>query len=110
MTDLLVHIVRRSRRAGLAERVEMSASCQFYLDQAALCAKSAERATLANQRETYVRAGAAWQALADREIDITIAREKRDAEKVARQIEPDLVAGRPDTNALFGAASGGETR
>jgi len=93
----------------------MSASCQFYLDQAALCAKSAERATLANQRETYVRAGAAWQALADREIDITTAREKRDAEKIARQIEPDLVAAhsdpiRPEPISLLDAASGGETR
>jgi hypothetical protein len=101
----------------------MSASCQFYLDQAALCAKSAERATLDNQRATYVRAGAAWQALADREIEITTAREKRDAEKVARQIEPDmpdmpgLVVAAPaafdagrDTTTLFGAAPGGETR
>jgi hypothetical protein len=92
---------------------DMSASCQFYLDQAALCAKSAERATLANQRETYTRAGAAWQALADREIEITAAREKRDAEKVARQVETDLTATgfdtRPDPAMLFGAASGHET-
>jgi|GEM_PF-742699 len=92
----------------------MSASCQFYLDQAALCAKSAACATLDNQRATYVRAGAAWQALADREIEITIAREKRDAEKVARQIEPDLVADRfdsaRDATRLFGAAPGGENR
>lgn len=93
----------------------MSASCQFYLDQAALCAKSAERATLANQRETFTRAGAAWQALADREIEITVAREKRDAEKVARQIETDLMAPpadpfdvRRDPVALFGAANGRE--
>jgi hypothetical protein len=94
----------------------MSASCQFYLDQAALCAKSAECATLDNQRATYVRAGAAWQALADREIEITAAREKRDAEKVARQIEPDLVAVVPSAfdagreTTLFGAAPGGENR
>ena len=88
----------------------MSATCQFYLDQAALCAKSAAGATLANQRETYVRAGAAWQALADREIDIATAREKRDAEKVARQIEPDVVAALPGPISLFGAASGGEIR
>ena len=74
----------------------MSASSQFYIDQAALCAKSAEGATLANQRETYMRAGAAWQALADRENDIATAREKRDAEKVARQIEPDMIGGMTD--------------
>jgi hypothetical protein len=99
----------------------MSASCQFYLDQAALCAKSAERATLDNQRATYMRAGAAWQALADREIEITAAREKRDAEKVARQIDPDLSPGLAgdmpsafeaggDANTLFGASPGSENR
>ncbi len=92
---------------GEPKGAEMSASCQFYLDQAALCAQSAERATLANQRETYVRAGAAWQALADREIDIAAAREKRDAEKVARQIEPDQAR---DRIVQFGAAAGAETR
>jgi hypothetical protein len=80
----------------------MSASSQFYIDQAALCAKSAAGATLANQRETYMRAGAAWQALADRENDIAVAREKRDAEKVARQIEPDQQAG--EGEALSAAA------
>jgi hypothetical protein len=85
---------------------EMSASCQFYLDQAALCAKSAEGATLANQRATYERAGAAWQALADREIDIATAREKRDAEKVARQIEPDQI----EPISLFVASPDDETR
>lgn len=96
---------------------EMSASCQFYLDQAALCAQSAARATLANQRETYVRAGAAWQALADREIDIATAREKRDAEKVARQHDPDFGLGAPAVPfdlaglpAHIGAAPGGENR
>jgi hypothetical protein len=98
----------------------MSASSQFYLDQAALCAKSAERATLSNQRETYTRAGAAWQALADREIEITVAREKRDAEKVARQIDADLLEpvattfdarreARHDPVMLFGAVTGRET-
>jgi hypothetical protein len=92
----------------------MSASCQFYLDQAALCAKSAQGATLANQRATYERAGAAWQALADREIDIATAREKRDAEKIARQIEPDQIVAMPDSArdaiSLFGAAPGAQTR
>jgi hypothetical protein len=82
----------------------MSASCQFYLDQAALCAKSAQGAKLANQRETFVRAGAAWQALADREIDIAAAREKRDAEKVARQLDDEPASAL--RGALFGAASG----
>ncbi len=93
----------------------MSASCQFYLDQAAMCANSAERATLSNQRETFTRAGAAWQALADREIEITAAREKRDAEKVARQIDSDVMAPGAvafelsrDPVALFGAANGRE--
>ncbi len=77
----------------------MTASSEFYLVQAAQCARSAERATLANQRETYLRAGAAWQALADRELDVTTAREARDAEKAARQGFPGLAEG--DTAALL---------
>ena len=61
----------------------MSASGKFYLAQAELCALSAEKTALANQKDKYLRAQAAWQALADREIGIVAARDLRDAEKAA---------------------------
>ena len=73
----------------------MSASGKFYLAQAELCALSAEKTALANQKDKYLRAQAAWQALADREIGIVAARDLRDAEKAALGIaesadaEPD---------------------
>lgn len=66
----------------------MSASSQFYLSQAALCARSAAGASLANERDKYLRAQAAWQALADRELGIKAAREKRDAERAAQPVDP----------------------
>jgi hypothetical protein len=61
----------------------MSASGKFYLAQAATCAQAAEKTQLANQREKYLRAQAAWQALADRENGIVAARDLREAEKAA---------------------------
>ena len=61
----------------------MSASGKFYLAQAELCAQSAEKTALANQKDKYLRAQAAWQALADRETGIVAARDLRDAEKAA---------------------------
>lgn len=61
----------------------MSASGKFYLAQAATCAQAAENTALANQRDKYLRAQAAWQALADREIGIVAARDLREAEKAA---------------------------
>ena len=61
----------------------MSASGKFYLAQAATCALAAEKTQLANQREKYLRAQAAWQALADRENGIVAARDLREAEKAA---------------------------
>ncbi len=86
----------------------MTASSQFYLAQAANCTKSAQNAILANQRDMYLRAGAAWQALADREQDVTAAREQRDADKIARQQGAESPA--IDAATVFGAALGGETR
>lgn len=64
----------------------MSAAGDFYLGQVALCDKAAAAASLPNQRDKYVRAGAAWQALADREIGIRAARDKQAAEKAALRI------------------------
>jgi hypothetical protein len=58
----------------------------FYLTQAEQCAKAAADTLLDNQRDKYLRAQAAWQALADREDTVKAARDKRDAEK-AEQAE-----------------------
>lgn len=59
----------------------MSATTQFYLDQAAQCASSAAGAALDNQRDTFLRAETAWRAMADRAIKVATEREKREAAK-----------------------------
>ena len=59
----------------------MTVSGQFFLNQASSCATSAAGSKLANQRETYLRAQAAWQALADREFGLKAARAQREADK-----------------------------
>ena len=55
---------------------------EFYFAQAASCARAAADCALPNQRETYLRAEAAWRVLANRESAVRAAREKREAEKV----------------------------
>lgn len=59
----------------------MSASTQFYIDQAALCGQNAQSATLANQREVLLKAQAAWQAMADRAIRTASERDRRESER-----------------------------
>ena len=61
----------------------MSVSGKFYLAQVAICERAAEDTVLANQRDKYLRAKAAWQALADRENDIAEARVQREADRAA---------------------------
>ncbi len=56
----------------------MSASTQFYLDQAAECGRNALSAPLANQREIQLKAQAAWQAMADRAIKTAAERDRRE--------------------------------
>ena len=59
----------------------MSASTQFYLDQAAACGRNAQSATLQNQREVLLKAQAAWQAMADRAIRTAAERDRREDER-----------------------------
>ncbi len=74
----------------------MSASGQFYIAQAASCARSAAGTTLPNERDKYLRAGAAWQALADRELGVKAAREQREAERATHAcLLPDGFARQP---------------
>jgi hypothetical protein len=55
----------------------MRATSQFFDQQISLCARRAADSALANQRDMFLRAGAAWQALADREMATQAEREKR---------------------------------
>ena len=63
----------------------MSVASQFYSDQAKACALSAASSRLPNQRETFLRAEAAWQAMADRAQRVSTEREQREADKVVPQ-------------------------
>lgn len=61
----------------------MAAPEQFYLDQVANCAEAASHSTLANERDKFLRAQGAWQALADRERKSRLAKARRQAEELA---------------------------
>jgi len=54
---------------------------QFYIDQAESCARAADAATLANQRDTLLRSRSVWLGLAAREQSIRTARAQREREK-----------------------------
>lgn len=54
---------------------------QFYIDQAESCARAADAATLANQRDTLLRSRSVWLGLAAREQSIRSARAQREREK-----------------------------
>ena len=53
----------------------MSATDDFYRTQAKACAESAARAQLDNQRQIYLSAQRAWEALANRTADFLAARD-----------------------------------
>lgn len=61
----------------------MSQPVSFYIQQAANCGASAAAATLANEREKYLAAQAAWQALADATARTREEAAKRDAARAA---------------------------
>lgn len=46
----------------------MTQQLDFYSAQVASCGASADASTLANQRQKFLDAQSAWQALADREL------------------------------------------
>jgi len=54
---------------------------QFYIDQAESCARAADAAILANQRDTLLRSRSVWLGLAARERSIRTARAQREREK-----------------------------
>lgn len=51
---------------------------QFYMTQAESCARAAEAAPLANQRDTLLRSRAVWLGLAAREQGNKAARAERE--------------------------------
>lgn len=59
----------------------MAQAADFYIQQAASCGEAAEGATLANERDKYLQAQAAWQALADASAKTQEAARKREAER-----------------------------
>ncbi len=61
----------------------MSQPVSFYITQAANCATAAAAATLVNEREKYLSAQAAWQALADATAKTRDEAAKRDAARAA---------------------------
>jgi len=54
---------------------------KFYIEQAESCARAADTATLANQRETLLRSRNVWLGLAAREETNRAARAEREREK-----------------------------
>jgi len=61
----------------------MSQSGAYFLSQAETCAEAARNSPLPQLRDKYLRAQVAWQALADSEIRIRDARDRRTAEREA---------------------------
>ena len=59
----------------------MAQSGDYFLSQAQTCAEAARTAPLPQLRDKYLRAQIAWEALADKEIRISDARERRIAER-----------------------------
>lgn len=57
-------------------KTSVNAPIDFYLQQAANCAKAAESASLDNQRSKYLRAQQAWQEMADRRASVMAGRSK----------------------------------
>jgi hypothetical protein len=68
----------------------MVAPGTFYAQQAENCARAAAEATLANTRDKFLQAQAAWQALADKTAVVQAEAEKREAERRQSKAEQPL--------------------
>ena len=55
----------------------------FYAQQAENCGKAADESTLANERQKFLQAQAAWQSLADSTARVQAEAGKRDAARKA---------------------------
>ncbi|MGE4431203.1 MAG: hypothetical protein AB7E05_10740 [Sphingobium sp.] len=61
----------------------MSATSDFYLVRADICAREARETPLANVRERSLRAEAAWRSMAQRLLKSEIRKSEQAAEKAA---------------------------
>lgn len=59
----------------------MAEAITFYRNQAESCAKAAAEAILENQRDKFLQAQAAWQALADKTAMVQAQAARREAER-----------------------------
>ena len=73
----------------------MTTPASFYRLQAESCTRSAAATNLPNQRDTFLRAAAAWQDMADRSQRTVEARIVREEESRAR-----VAAGAAQTTTL----------
>lgn len=65
----------------------MAEAITFYQNQAESCGKAAAEASLENQRDKFLQAQAAWQALADKTAMVQARAAKREAERERVQAE-----------------------
>jgi hypothetical protein len=68
----------------------MTTPASFYRLQAEACARSAAATNLPNQRDTFLRAAAAWQDMADRSqrtVDARLVREEESRARVAAEVD-----------------------
>jgi hypothetical protein len=59
----------------------MVGTLSFYVQQAENCGKAASMATLTNERNRFLQAQAAWQALADKTALMQAEAARREAER-----------------------------
>jgi hypothetical protein len=59
----------------------MTGTWSFYVQQAEACGKAASTAALTNERDKFLQAQAAWQALADKTALIQAEAAKREADR-----------------------------
>jgi hypothetical protein len=64
----------------------------FYRERAEQAQRDADQATLDNVRERHLVARDTWIEMADKAEGVIFAREKNEAEKLALQREPALIA------------------
>ncbi|MCW1430730.1 hypothetical protein [Novosphingobium sp. JCM 18896] len=65
----------------------MAEPITFYQSQAESCAKAAAEASLENQRDKFLQAQAAWQALADKTAMVQAQAAKREAERERARVD-----------------------
>jgi hypothetical protein len=63
----------------------MAQTYEFYIERAAQAAVAAKKATLDNVRDRELNAEKTWLGLAEQARNVAVAREKADAERIAKR-------------------------